>query len=157
MCAQNFYWAKLRAHILHSGSFLHNYAYFAVRCQSSHIRALWGDGWGGICLWIECKTRPFWSYVCNCTYWSPDSTSTSCAAGEVCHCFPSGGNLLNVQQRSKMAAMVNYLGRGCILEIVAVGSSGLWLILPIWHTWIVSSGRIVIYVIWLQMAALNWH
>lgn len=44
---------------------------------------------------------------------------TSCVTEEVCHCFPSGGNLANVRWRSKMAAMVNYTGRGCILQIMA--------------------------------------
>lgn len=44
---------------------------------------------------------------------------TSCVIEEVCHCFPSGGNLANVRRRSKMAGMVNYTGSGCILKIIA--------------------------------------
>lgn len=46
-----------------------------------------------------------------------------CVIEEVCHCFPSGGNLVNVGRRAKMAAVVNYTGRGCILEIMAGGDS----------------------------------
>lgn len=48
---------------------------------------------------------------------------SSCVTEEVCHCFPSGGNLANVRQTSKMAAMVNYSGRKCVLEMIVGGMS----------------------------------
>lgn len=50
-------------------------------------------------------------------------SGTSCVIEKVCHCFPPGGNLANVRQRSKMATAVNYTGGGCVLQSVTGGFS----------------------------------
>ncbi len=89
------------------------------RCQSSHMVGLLG---GRFCdrraSVYEPRVKPGVGYIPMCVnarinFFKESPLMLSCAScviEEVCHCFPSGGNLANVRRRSKMAAMVNYTG-----------------------------------------------